>query len=70
MKLVVIVSLVIFTSSCTWYGATTRDIDRCIYSTADPNSGTVEQAVRANAENYFVNKPHCNDQFNQLGIKK
>lgn len=69
IKNVVIVSLMIFISSCSFYGATTRDVDRCIYALADPNNGTVEEAVFANEVNYKVNKLHCDDQFDQLDIE-
>ena len=69
IKTVAILNLVIFTSSCAWYGASTRDVERCMYCTADPSSGTVEQAVRCNAENFHVNEKHCDAQFDQLDIK-
>jgi len=66
----VILSLVIFISSCSFYSAATRDADRCIYAIADPDKGTVAEAVFANEVNFKVNKPHCDDQFDQLGIPK
>jgi len=68
-KNVVIVSLVIFISSCSFYGSNTRDVDRCVYAIANPITGTVNDAVFANEVNFKVNKPHCDDQFDQLGIE-
>ena len=70
MNFVVIALLLISTSSCTTYTAAARDVERCHYAIADPHTGTYKEAIDANRENYFVNKPHCDEQFDQLGIDK
>ena len=70
MKFVAIALLLIFTSSCETYRSGTRDVERCHYSIADPNTGTYKDAIDANRENYFVNKPHWDEQFDQLGIDR
>lgn len=69
IKIVVICLSMSFISSCSTYEAIERDVDRCIYSMVDPDKGTVKGAIDANLQNWYVNSPHCNAQFDQLGIK-
>ena len=69
-KIVAIFVLSLFTTSCiSFYTSSTRDVDRCVIAAVNPKVGTVKDAIDANYENWVVNIPHCNDQFDTLDIE-
>ena len=69
MKLVVVCLFATLLSSCAWYGSVDRGdylLIPCAYALADPNSGTVKEAIEANEENWFINQPECDAKFDEL----
>ena len=69
IKIVAISLLALSMSSCATYKASTRDVDRCEYAVVNPETGTIKEAIDANYKNWHINKPHCDKQFDQLGIE-
>lgn len=70
IKIAVICLCVITTSSCAFYNSSSRDADRCTYSMVDPETGSVDGAVKANEENWYINSPDCERIQDDLDIKK
>ena len=70
IKIVVICLFAITISSCSFYNSSFRDADRCTYSMVDPEVGTIDGAIKANEENWYVNSRDCERIQDDLGIKK
>lgn len=70
MRIALISLLVILLSSCSYTPSTTARssiiTEPCTIAVVSPDTGTVRQLIEANEENYYINKPICDQKFEQI----